>query len=79
MLDLEGVLWCDWPVANESLGRSFAYRDYFHRHHSASGIRTSLRYSSAKAEPRPMVIAISNAIRNAEGHVVGILVLQQPP
>ena len=75
VLDPEGVLWCDWPVAPESLGQSFAYRDYF------TGIAGKWQpYVSEvfqrQAEPKPFVIAVSSAVRNASGKVVGVLVLQ---
>jgi PAS domain S-box-containing protein len=74
VLDAEGVLWSDWPPAPESLGRSFAQRDYYQ-----GVIRTGQPYVSEvfqrMAEPRPFVIAVAAPIQ-VDGRLAAVLVFQ---
>ncbi len=72
--DPEGVLWADFPHAPESLGESFAHRDWYR------GVSQRWRpYISEvyqrHAPPQPLVVAIAAPLRSQE-QVVGILVYQ---
>lgn len=73
--DLSGTLWCDYPPAPESFGRNFSDRDWYR------GVTNGwLPYVSEvyqrNAEPKPLVVAIALPLRDREGTLLGILVLQ---
>ncbi len=75
VLDLDGTMWCDWPIAPESLGQNFAYRDYF------IGVQRKWRpYVSEvfqrQAQPQPLVVAVSTPILDEQGQAVALLVVQ---
>lgn len=75
VLDLQGVLWADYPVAPESLGHNFAHRDYFRglsRHWQPCISEVFQR----QAEPKPRVVAVAVAIRGPDQKVLGVLVFQ---
>ena len=70
VLDLEGVLWSDYPKAPETLGKSYAYRDYFR------GLTREWKpYVSEvfqrTAAPKPLVVAVSAPIRGNDNKVLG--------
>ena len=75
VLDKDGLLWCDWPVAPESLGRRFAYRDYY-RVDQENWQPYISEVFQRQAAPQPLVIAISVPIFESNSKVVGILVVQ---
>ena len=73
--DLSGTLWCDYPPAPESFARTFSDRDWYR------GVTNGwLPYVSEvyqrNAEPKPLVVAIALPLRDREGTLLGILVLQ---
>jgi signal transduction histidine kinase len=75
VVDPQGVLWADYPVAKESLGHSFAERDYFR------GLaRTWTPYVSEvfrrQADPKALVVAVAVPIRSSDQKVLGGLVYQ---
>ncbi len=72
--DPDGLLWSDFPKADESLGKTFSQRDWY------QGVSRNWQpYVSEvyqrNAEPRPLVVAIAAPIRRGE-EVLGILVYQ---
>jgi len=73
--DLSGVLWSDYPPARESLGRSFADRDWYRGVTNGWAPYVSEVYQRF-AEPRFLVVAIAVPLRNPAGALYGILVLQ---
>lgn len=74
--DTSGLLWVDFPVAPESLGRRFDDRDWYR------GVsRTRAPYVSEvyqrNAEPRILVVAVAAPVRSpATGELAGFLVGQ---
>lgn len=73
--DVDGVLWTDYPKAEESLGRDFSDRDWYR------GVSRDWKpYVSEvylrNAAPREMALAATVPIRDEEGNVIGILVTQ---
>ena len=75
VLDMKGVLWSDYPIAPESLGHSFAHRDYFKglsRHWKSYVSEVFQR----QAEPMPLVVAIAAPVRNAKQELLGGVVYQ---
>ena len=75
VLDLDGVLWSDYPKAPESLGKNFSHRDYF-RGMAANWRPHVSEVFQRNAEPRPRVVAIAAPIRNRQGKVLGGVVYQ---
>jgi two-component system sensor histidine kinase/response regulator len=72
--DPRGVLWSDFPKAEESLGVDFSGRDWY-RGVSAKWQPYVSEVYRRKAEPRPLVVAIAVPIQK-EREVIGILVYQ---
>jgi signal transduction histidine kinase/CheY-like chemotaxis protein len=74
--DLEGNLWSDFPVAEESLGRNFSDRDWFRgvtANHQPYVSEVYRRY----AEPPVNVVAIAVPVRCPDsGELSGLLVAQ---
>ncbi|HEX9809892.1 MAG TPA: ATP-binding protein [Alphaproteobacteria bacterium] len=72
----EGTLWSDFPKAEESLGRNFAYRDWY------KGLSVSWQpYVSGvyrrNARPQLLLVAVAVPVRDVPGNeVVGALVYQ---
>ncbi|NLX99992.1 MAG: response regulator [Rhodopirellula sp.] len=75
VIDPEGLLWSDYPLAPESLGQNFAYRDHF-RGLSQSWQPYVSEVFQRQAKPRPLVVAIAVPIRRPDGTVLGGLVCQ---
>lgn len=75
VLDVSGILWADYPAAPESLGQSFAYRDYFRGLSQAWSPYVSAAFER-QAEPRAMVVAVAVPIRGHDQKVLGGIVYQ---
>lgn len=74
--DREGLLWSDFPKAPESLGRNFAYRDWYKGLASQWQPYVSRVYRR-HAEPKPLLVAIAAPVRDIKGGpVIGALVYQ---
>ena len=77
--DTTGLLWVDYPVAPESLNRSFDQRDWFRgiRETASSGSAYVSEVYRRNAEPRILVVAVAAPIRTpATGELAGFLVAQ---
>ena len=72
--DPQGVLWSDYPRAEESLGKSFAHRDWYRGLSQAWTPYVSEVYQR-HAVPELLVVAIAVPIRHAQ-QVFGALVYQ---
>jgi len=73
--DLAGTLWSDYPPAPESLGRNFRDRDWYRGVTNGWEPYVSEVYQR-NANPKPLVVAIAIPLRNENGALLGILVLQ---
>lgn len=74
--DTTGLLWVDFPVAEESLGRRFDERDWYRGVSRARGPYVSEVYRR-HAEPRIQVVAVATPVRSpATGEPAGFLVAQ---
>ena len=73
--DPAGRLWSDFPRAPESLGRSFAHRDWYHGLSRGWQPYVSEVYLR-QAEPQRMVVAIAVPVRDEQQEVIGALVVQ---
>jgi signal transduction histidine kinase/CheY-like chemotaxis protein len=75
VMDTTGVLWSDYPLSQESIGKNFAFREYW------MGLSAGWRpYISdvyqRSAPPKPLVVAIATPIHDSDGAVVGGLMYQ---
>jgi signal transduction histidine kinase len=75
IMDTKGILWSDYPRAPESLGHSFAHRDYF-RGVITSGKTYVSEVFLRNASPRHLVVGLSAPIRDAQQRLIGVLVCQ---
>jgi signal transduction histidine kinase len=75
VVDTQGILWADYPVALESLNRSFAHRDYFRGLSQAWKPYVSEVFQR-QAEPRLMMVAVAVPIRSKDRKVLGGIVYQ---
>lgn len=73
--DVEGVLWTDYPKAEESLGRDFSSRDWY-RGVAQNWEPTISEVYQRHATPPELVVAVALPIRNEDTQVIGILVTQ---
>jgi len=74
--DAEGTLWSDFPMAPESLGQNFAYRDWFKGLSSGWKPYVSNVYRR-NASPQLLLVAIAAPVRQgAGGEVIGTVVYQ---
>jgi signal transduction histidine kinase len=75
VIDTQGILWADYPVAFDSLNRSFAHRDYF-RGLSRAWKPYVSEVFQRQAEPKLMVVAVAVPIRGEDRKVLGGIVYQ---
>src|SRR4030066_1281540 len=75
LADPQGVLRADISQVPEVKGMSFAHRDWYKGVIRTESIYISEIYTRT-AEPRFNVVAIASPIRNEEGKMIGILVMQ---
>jgi signal transduction histidine kinase len=75
VLDPQGVLWADFPVARESLGRDFSHRDYY-RGLSRRWEPYVSEVFQRHASPQPLVIAVAAPVRSGDRKVLGGVVVQ---
>jgi signal transduction histidine kinase len=74
--DPQGMLWTDFPVATESMGRYFDDRDWYRGVIERNGAYVSEVYRRA-AEPQLLVVAVAVPVRDLQsGNTVGLLVTQ---
>lgn len=73
--DLSGTLWSDYPRAPESFGRNFSDRDWYRGVTNGWEPYVSEVYQR-NANPKPLVVAVAIPMRNEEGTLLGVLVLQ---
>lgn len=73
--DKEGLLWTDYPRAPESLGKTFAYRDWYEGVSRSWSPYVSEVYQR-HADPRPLVVSVAVPVRDAAGRVRGTFVHQ---
>ncbi|HEX9648112.1 MAG TPA: ATP-binding protein [Alphaproteobacteria bacterium] len=77
--DPEGLLWSDYPPAPESLGQTFAHRDWY-RGLSASWQPYVSAVYRRHAAPRLLLVAIAAPIRDPDSdRVIGAVVYQVTP
>jgi len=75
--DPPGVAWSDFPHAPESIGQSFAHREWYQGVSSGWTPHASEVYRR-NALPAILIVAVAVPVRSMEGKVVGIVVLQLP-
>ncbi|TYL45247.1 EAL domain-containing protein [Nocardioides sp. BGMRC 2183] len=73
LFDADGRTLGSHPSAPELIGKSFAHRDYFHGALRSSGAYVSDVYRQATAGT-PWAIAVSAAVRDADGAVQGVII-----
>lgn len=74
--DVEGTLWSDFPKAPESLGRSFAHRDWYHGFSESKQPYVSTVYRR-HAAPQHLLVAITVPVEEpGTQEVLGVLVGQ---
>ncbi|MBI2363262.1 MAG: cache domain-containing protein, partial [Elusimicrobia bacterium] len=74
VVDPSGVLWADDPRADESLGRSFAYRDWFKEALASEGATLSASFVR-HARPQVPVVVMAAPVRS-DGRLIGLLAHQ---
>lgn len=79
--DPDGLLWCDYPYAPESIGQNFADRDWYRGLEAADWtFHISSAYQRNAFIPgtqiKPMVVAVAAAIHDEDRRHLGILVMQ---
>ena len=77
VLDPTGVLWSDYPKAPETLGVSYAHRDYYRGMAKQWNPYVSEVFRRTAA-PRPLVVAVSAPIHGSEGKILGGVVCHYP-
>jgi signal transduction histidine kinase len=75
--DPAGVEWSDYPHAPESIGKSFADRDWY-RGVSRDWQPYLSEVYQRNAEPPILIVAMAAPVRSPAGNVIGILVFQMP-
>jgi signal transduction histidine kinase/DNA-binding response OmpR family regulator len=75
VMDTDGVLWSDYPKALESLGRNFAFRDYFRGLAKEWKPYVSEAFRRV-ASPSPLVVGIAVPLHSQNGQVLGGLIFQ---
>jgi signal transduction histidine kinase len=75
--DPAGVEWSDYPYAPESIGKSFAHRDWY-RGVSRDWQPYLSEVYQRNSEPRILIVAMAAPVRGPGGDVIGILVFQMP-
>lgn len=70
----KGLMWSDFPISVESLGKDFSYLDWYRGVSKEWKPYVSEVYPRP-AEPKPMVVAIATPILDGD-QVLGILILQ---